>query len=131
MMRKLRVMMRNDRVIKPSPGGGGVAASRPDASEDIYGRYVGLDGCNESQRTELKAAIDMSHRDYPLMLKPRRGENSLSKLAERCWRANSERFEGLAKLKAEPGYKNVATFKSALYDLARRYPAADHFVWRG
>ena len=52
-------------------------------------------------------------------------------LADRCWRANREKFEELAKLKLEPGYKNVATFKSALYDLARRYPAADHFVWRG
>jgi len=108
----------------------GVAASRPEVADDEYGRYAGLDAFNEAQRTELKAAIDMSHRDYPLVRCPKRTEPSLSKLAARCWRANQERFEALAKLKTEAGYKNVDTFKTALYGLMKKYPSADHFVWK-
>ena len=72
----------------------------------------------------------MSHRDYPLVRRPKRTEPSLSKLAARCWRANQERFEALAKLKVEPGYKNVDTFKTALYGLMKKYPSADHFRWQ-
>ena len=108
----------------------GVAASRREVADDGYGRYAGLEAFNEAQRTELKAAIDMSHRDYPLVKNPKRQEPSLSKLAARCWKANHERFEALSKLKVEPGYKNACTFKTALYGLAKKYPAADHFVWR-
>ena len=109
----------------------GLAAQREPGEDDIYGRMAGLERYNEAKRCEIAAAIKMSHRDYPVV----KGASShtaptLGKLAERCWRANRERFEELAKLKLEPGYKNVATFKSALYDLARRYPAADHFVWQ-
>lgn len=55
---------------------------------------------------------------------------SLRKLASRCWKANADRFESLAKLGAEAGYPNKAAFAAALYRLAKRYPSADHFRWQ-
>ena len=108
----------------------GVAASRPESPGDEYGRYAGLEVCNEAQRAELKAAIDMSHRDFPIARKPSREDNSLRKLASRCWKANADRFESLAKLGAEAGYPNKVAFAAALYRLAKRYPSADHFRWQ-
>ena len=110
----------------------GLATQREPSEDDVYGRMAGLERYNEAKRYEIAAAIKMSHRDYPVVRSSSsHSDPTIGKLAERCWRANRERFEELAKLKLEPGYKNVATFKSALYDLARRYPAADHFVWKG
>lgn len=109
----------------------GLAAHREPSEDDVYGRMAGLERYNEAKRYEIVAAIKMSHRDYPVVRSSSsHSDPTIGKLAERCWRANRERFEDLAKLKLEPGYKNMATFKSALYDLARRHPAADHFVWK-
>ncbi len=95
-----------------------------------YGRYEGLETLNENRRAEVKAAIDMSHRDYPVVRKPKcRADPTIGKLAQRCWKANRAAFEKLAKLPREPGYKDEKTFRVTLYALARNYPAADHFRW--
>ena len=89
---------------------------------------AGLDRFNASQRREIEIAIRTSHNGYTLT---KGGAHNISSLAEKCYRDNAETFEALAKLPSEPGFKDAKSYKTALYKLAKRYPAADHFVWKG
>jgi len=58
------------------------------------------------------------------------GTRNISSLADKCWRENAADFKALAALPKEPGFRDVKSYKTALYRLYNKYPAADHFRWQ-
>ena len=105
----------------------GLSAARVAADEDSTSMMAGLDKFNPSQRREIEVAIRTSHCSYPLT---KGGTQTISSLAERCWRNNIEDFEALAMLPDDPGFRDVKSYKTALYRLHKKYPAANHFCWK-
>ncbi len=108
------------------------AAKIEEAEENEYSRYAGLDKFRPVRRLQLKKAIDYSHDNDFRVTKDARGNNhgnTLSKLAAVVWLENKDEFERLAKIEGESGYKNAESLGTALYNLAKKYPSADHFVW--
>lgn len=105
----------------------GLSAARVAATEDATSRKAGLEKFNAAQRREVEVAIKASHDGYVLT---KGGARNLSSLAEKCWRENAEDFIALASLPNDPGFKDVKSYKTALYRLHKKYPAADHFVWK-
>ena len=105
----------------------GLSAARIAADEDSTSRKAGLGKFNASQRREIEIAIQASHNGYALT---KGGTRNISSLAEKCWRENVEDFEALAELPNDPGFKDVKSYKTALYRLHKKYPSADHFSWK-
>lgn len=98
-----------------------------EAEEDEYSRYAHLSDFSEMKRYEIKKAIDFSHAGFSIQRDVRgKDVKSLKKLAAAVWNDNKDEFERFAKL---DGYSSLASFSTALYNLAKKYPAADHFAW--
>jgi len=95
-----------------------------------YDRMSGLERCNASQRKQLCDAMKYSHGNrYMIALNGYGKGHSLKQLGEKVWGDHKEEYELLAKLNENPGYKNVETYVSKLYKLAKRYPLAGHFAY--
>ena len=85
-------------------------------------------GVHDGAFCEIEIAIRASHNGYVLA---KGGVRNISSLAEKCWRDNKQTFDALARLPNEPGFKDAKSYKTALYRLFKKYPSADHFVWKG
>lgn len=98
--------------------------------ENGFSKYEGLEEFNESQRYELKKAIDFCYASYPIERGSRKKDaHTISKLAAAVWLDNADEFLGLAKLSTAPGYPNAKALASSLHRLAKKYPSAAHFSW--
>lgn len=108
----------------------GLSAARVAEAEDTS-RSAGLERYNDAQKREIEIAIETSHSRYAIERSPAgRSGCTISGLAELCWRENAKDFAALAALPRAPGFTDVKSYKTALYRLARNYPAADHFRWK-
>ena len=107
----------------------GSAAPRISKEDDLTSREAGLFKLNPSRQREIKAASELSHKEFPVSRNAKAGEHSLFQLAKLTWTRHREDFESLASLESAPGYANPQAFACALYRFAKNYPEAAHFRW--
>lgn len=108
----------------------GIANPRITAEEDLTSREAGLHKLNPSRQRQIKAASEISHREFPVARNAKKGEHTLRKLARVTWARHRDDFERLATLHSAPGYPSAEALGCALYHLAKNYPEAAHFRWR-